>query len=361
MPTALQTAVANTPTDLPPKLELLAQDLVRVEMGEIRQSIALTGTLQPLNRIEVKAPIPGQVVSVSVREGEAVRQGQVLATLDTADLQARLRERQGALEAGLAQLELSNKTRDNNAALLKRNFISQAAFDNALSSDRAAEAMVKQLRAQADVARKALADAVVRAPMDGIVAERMAQPGLSVPVNATLLTVQDLKDMELAVLVPTSQIPQVRIGQTAGFRIEGFGEQGFEGKVERISPSAANGSRSIAVYLRVPNPTLQLRGGMFAQGSIVTERSAMVLLLPEAAVRKQGEATTVLRVDDDRLSEQSVQLGAHDADTGMVEVVAGLRSGDRVVLSGASQLRAGQAVLVVNAPLAKIAATPGKG
>jgi RND family efflux transporter MFP subunit len=343
-----------------PALELLPQDLVRVERGEIRQSITLTGTLQPLNRVDVKAPIPGQVVQVNAREGEHVRKGQVLATLDTTDLQTRLRERQGALEAGQAQLELATKTRDSNAALLKQNFISQAAFDNALSGDRAAEATVKSLRAQVEQARKALGDAVVSSPMDGIVSARLAEPGLSVPVNATLMTVLDLRDMELEVLVPTSQIPSVRIGQSASFGIEGFGDRRFEGKVERISPSAANGSRSIAVYLRIANPQQQLRGGMFAQGAILTERSDQVLVLPEAALRDQAGAASVLRIHDDRLQDQPVELGARDANAGLVEIVSGLQVGDRVVLSSAANLKAGLAVQIVT-PLARAgAAQPGK-
>lgn len=334
-------------------LELLPQDVLVVATGAIRQTVSLTGTLQALNRIEVKSPLPGQVTDVKVREGDRVRKGQVLAMLDDADLQARLRDRQAALDAGEAQFALASKTRANNQALLEQNFISQASLDNALSGYRTAEAGVKSLQAQVAQARKALGDTVVRSPMDGVVAERIAQPGLSVPVNGMLMTVQNLSEMELEVLVPTSQIPLVQIGQEAVFAIEGFGERRFTGKVERISPSAAAGARSISVFLLVANPEQQLRGGMFAQGAIVTDTTAQVVVLPQAAIRQRNGAPYVLRIEGNLLQDRPVELGPRDSNSGMVQISAGLQAGDRVVVSAAVNLRAGQMV-TVQAPVAQI-------
>lgn len=346
-----QNSAASTVDKVPPDaaklaLELLPQDTWLVASGAIRQSISLTGTLQPLNRIEVKSPLPGQVVLVNAREGDRVHKGQVLATLDDSDLQARLRDRLAALDGGQAQFALAAKTRANNEALLKQNFISQAAFDNSLSGYRTAEAGVKSLQAQVEQARKALGDTVIRSPMDGVVAERIAQPGLSVPVNGMLMTVQNLTEMELEVLVPTSQIPMVRFGQTATFGIEGFGERRFTGKVERISPSAAAGSRSISVFLRVANPDQQLRGGMFAQGAIVTDATEQVVVLPQAAVRQRDGASYVLRIEGDRLQQRVVELGSRDSNTGLVQISSGLVAGDRVVTSSGANLTSGQLVLV---------------
>ncbi len=344
-----------------PALELLPQEVLVVATGEIRQTVSLTGTLQPLNRIDIKSPLPGQVTTVNAREGDRVRKGQILATLDDSDLQARLRDRLAALDAGEAQFGLASKTRTNNQALLAQNFISQAAFDNSLSGYRTAEAGVKSLQAQVEQARKALGDTVVRSPMDGVVAQRIAEPGLSVPVNGMLMTVQNLSEMELEVLVPTSQIPMVRIGQTAAFGIEGFGDRRFDGKVERISPSAAAGARSISVFLRIANPQQHLRGGMFAQGTIVTDASAQVVVLPQAAVRQRNGASFVLRIEGNLLQDRPVELGARDSNSGMVQITSGLETGDRVVISSAANLSAGQMV-TIQAPLAQIrSGQPNKG
>lgn len=343
-------------------LELLPQDLARVGFAELQRTISLTGTLQPLNRSDVKSPLPGQLVSVTVREGERVRKGQVLATLDSSDLQARLRDRQAALEGGQAQLALAAKMRQNNLVLLDKNFISQAAFDNAQGSYQAAAAAVKSLQAQVEQSRKALADAVVRSPIDGIVAERFAEPGLSVPANAALLSVHDLSQMELEVLVPTGQIPAVRIGQKTSFGIEGFAGQRFDGRVERISPSAAAGARSIAVYVRIANPQQTLRGGMFAQGTIAVAEGSRGLVVPAAAVREAAGMAHVLRIDGNTLAEVPVKLGQRDEAKGQVEVVQGLADGDRVLVSDAANLKAGQQVRVVSPPAqASTAATAHKG
>ena len=339
-------AVAEAAAQPARPLELLPQDMLVVEAGAIRQAINLTGTLQALHRIEVKSPLPGQIVAVNAREGDRVRKGDVIATLDDSDLQARLRDRLAALDGGQAQFSLAAKTRSNNQALLAQNFISQAAFDNSLSGYSTAEAGVKSLQAQVEQARKALGDTVIRSPIDGVVAERIAQPGLSVPVNGMLMTVQNLSEMELEVLVPTSQIPMVRIGQTASFSIEGFGDRRFDGKVERISPSAATGSRSISVFLRVANADQRLRGGMFAQGSIVTDSTEQVVVVPQAAIRQREGATYVLRIDADVLRERVVELGSHDSNSGMVQVRSGLVIGDRIVLSSATNLTPGRLVQV---------------
>ncbi len=341
-----QAAVPVVAAQATPVMELLAQDIATVSLAPLDRTLALTGTLRALNRSELKSPLAGQVAAVMAREGDTVRRGQALVTLDTADLQARLRDRDGAVQAGQAQLALARKTYDNNQALLRQNFISQAAFDNATSGLDAAQATVQSLQAQRDQARKALADSVVRASIDGVVAQRVAEPGLSVPVNATLMAVHDLSVMELEALVPTGQIPLVRVGQPVAFSVEGFGDRRFEGQVDRIAPSAAAGARSIAVFVRVANTGNQLRGGMFAEGTLVLGRDAQALLLPQAAVRKLQGANQVLRIDGDTLTLATLELGAVDTTSGRVQVLSGAKAGDRVVV-GATRLQAGQPVRIV--------------
>ena len=180
-----------------------------------------------------------------------------------------------------------------------------------------------------------------------MVATRIAEPGLSVAANSALMSVHDLSLMELEVLVPTSQIPAIRVGQKASFGIEGFEARSFDGSVERINPSAAAGARSIAVYIRIANPDQQLRGGMFAQGAIVVASNAKAVVVPLAAVYENNGSAHVLRIDDGTLVDTNVSLGSTDGATGLVEVLAGLQPGDRVVISGARNVKAGQAVRVL--------------
>src|SRR4029078_3914575 len=176
------------------------------------------------------------VRQITVREGETVQAGQLLARIDTADLDAKLIERTGALESAKAQLALAEKNRTTNGALLKQNFISQNAFDTFESSFNVAQGNVKSAEAQAQIARNALKDAIATSPLSGIVAKRHVQPGEKVAFDSPLVTVVDLRELELQAMVPAVDVPEIAIGMPVQLAIDGFGERRFSGRVERINP-----------------------------------------------------------------------------------------------------------------------------
>lgn len=334
-------AVAPVAT-APVAFELLPRDVAVASLAPLQRTIPLTGAIQPLNQTEIKAQQAGEIREVLVREGDPVRRGQILARLDTADLAAKLRDKLGALAVGKAQLAHAEKNLRSNEALLQSNFISQAAFDNLQNSFQVNEATLGSLRAQVEQARKAVADAVIRAPINGVVAERLAQPGLAVAVNSKLFTVQDLSLMNVEAPVPASDIPAVSVGQEARLRIEGFGEREFVGKVDRINPSTEPGTRSIMVHLLVANSDGQLRGGMFAQGTLGVSRTVSATVVPLTAVHRQGGRDLVFRIEAGILREQTVVVGMTDTTTGVVEIKSGLAAGDQVVIGHLANLRAGQ-------------------
>ena len=203
-----------------------------------------------------------------MREGEAVKAGQVLARLDTADLEAKLTDRIGALEASRAQLALAEKTRTQNHALLKQGFISQNAYDSAESNLSVTQGTLKSYEAQVQLARNALRDAVVTAPLSGTLAKRHVQPGEKVNFDSPLFTIVDLAKMELQAMVPANDIPEISLGMAVELSIDGFGDRAFAGSVERINPMTEAGTRAILVFVQIPNPDAALKGGMFATGRI---------------------------------------------------------------------------------------------
>ena len=209
--------------------------------------------MQPLRQATVKAKVSGDVRQVPVREGESVKAGQLLARIDTADLEAKLIERNGALESAKAQLAMAAKTQATNQALLKQNFISQNAYDNSESSLEVSQGTVKSAEAQVQLARNALRDAQALSPLDGIVAKRHVQIGEKVAFDSPLVTVVDLTDMELQAAVPAVDVPELAIGKAVELTIDGFGERRFTGRVERINPAAEAGTRAILVYVGIPN------------------------------------------------------------------------------------------------------------
>jgi RND family efflux transporter MFP subunit len=331
-------------------LELLPRDVAEATVQPLQRSIPLTGTIQPLNQTEIKSQQAAEIQEVLVREGEPVEKGQILARLDATDLEAKLRDKFGALTVGKAQLDLARKNLRANQSLLERNFISQTAFDNIQSNFHISEATLVSLQAQVEQARKALAHTIIRSPIAGVVAERIAQPGLAVAVNTKLFTVHDLSLMNIEALVPARDIPAVQVGQEARLLIEGFGERAFIGKVERINPSTEQGSRSIMVHLLIPNPDGQLKGGMFAQGTLGISSIVSATVVPQAAIREQGGRASVFRIEADALVEQPVETGMRDAATGTVEIRSGLPAGARVVVGNLANLHTGQRVRVTNVP-----------
>ncbi len=340
--------------EAPVALEFGPADLARVEAKPLGRWLPVSGTVQPLKQATVKAKVSGDVRQIAVREGEAVRAGQVLARIDTADLEARLLERIGALESARAQLALAEKTRTTNLALLKQNFISQNAFDNSESSFNVSRGGVKSAEAQAQIARNALKDAVVVAPLTGVVAKRHVQPGEKVGFDAPLVTIVDLGALELQALVPAVEVPELAIGMAVELAIDGFGERRFTGRVERINPATEPGTRAYLVYVGIPNAEGTLRGGMFATGRIALAAQLPVPTLPQTAVRTEAGQTFVWAIDGGKLARRNVVTGRRDDEAGRIEIKTQLPEGLQILAARFDNLKDGAPALV-KAPLAPAA------
>ena len=338
--TAADAAAAAKPAG--PVAEFLQDDLYIVEPRSLEQTLPLTGSLAPLTEATVKAKVAGELVAVTVREGESVKQGQVLAKIDLTEVQARVAARQADVEAAKAQLVWAEKNRGQQKALLDKSFISQSAFDNIQSNFDVAAAKLRSADAELVMVRKALGDAVLVAPFSGIVSQRLAQPGERVALDAKVVSIVDLSRLQLEASVPPAAIGQVKIGQALNFRVEGFGEREFAGRIERINPSALAGSRSISVYAVIDNREGLLRGGMFAQGALTLSRVEGALAVPASAVREEIGQTYVYAIEEGLIKRKNVKVGAPDA-AGRVQVLDGLAAGDRIVRVNLGSLREGLA------------------
>jgi RND family efflux transporter MFP subunit len=332
----------HKPASSAPVVEFLQNDLFVVEPGALEQVLPLTGSLAPLTEATVKAKVAGELVEVTVREGESVRQGQMLAKIDLTEVGAKVAAREADVAAAKAQLVWAEKNRNQQKALLEKSFISQSAFDNIQSNYDVAVAKLHAAEADLVVARKALGDAVLVAPFAGIVSLRHAQPGERVPLDAKVVSIVDLSRLQLEASVPPAAIGQVRIGQPISFRVEGFGERDFAGRIERINPAATAGSRSISVYATIDNREGLLRGGMFAQGALTLSRIETALAVPASAVREEIGQTYVYAIENGLIRRKKVKVGPADAG-GRVQVLEGLAAGDRVVRANLGSLREGAA------------------
>ena len=342
----------------PQAMEFTAADLAYASARPLRRWLPISGTLQPLNQAVVKAKVSGEVHEITVREGDPVKAGQVIARFDTADLDAKVAERSGALESARAQLALATKTRAMNVKLLDQKFISQNAFDGSESVFNVAAGNVKSAEAQLRMAQIALRDGAVQAPLSGTVAKRHVQPGEKVPFDAPLVTIVDLKDLELQAMVPASDVPELKVGMPVELRVDGFTERRFAGRIDRINPSAEPGTRAILVYVTLGNPDTSLRGGMFADGRIALAASAPVATLPIAAVRNEAGLTYVWAIDSGKLVKRVVVVGRRDDENGVVELKTALPANLPVLAARFENLKEGAPVLV-KAMLAPPATRPG--
>ncbi|MEC5159714.1 MULTISPECIES: efflux RND transporter periplasmic adaptor subunit [unclassified Janthinobacterium] len=325
--------------------ELARDDVAAVAAGALSLTLPLSGSLVPLHQATVKAKVSGQVTEAAPREGAAVAAGQVLARLDDAEPRARLAQQQAALDEATARLSLATRHEAKHLTLLQQQYISQSAYDAAQNAVELARAGVQAAAAQRQMARIALADSVIRAPLAGIVSRRHVQPGEKLAPDMPVYSIVDLSRLTLEAQVPAAEIPRVKVGQPVRFQVDGFGGRAFAGAVARINPSAEAGSRAMLVYIAVDNADGALRGGMFAKGGIVTEHAAVAPLLPLAALRGTAAAPLVYAIEDGQVVARAVTLGLRDDDQGYAAVSAGLAAGASVIVSRLDGVKPGQRVI----------------
>ena len=324
-----------------PVLEFTAEDMLVAEPRELSVGVELSGSVRAVNTSLVKARVAGEIVRLTVREGDAVKAGQVLVEQDAQELELRLRQAEQQLASARAQAEIAQRALANNRALVGQGFISPTALESAISNDAAAQAAVASAAAAVDLARKARADAVLVAPISGLVAQRLAQPGERVGVDARILEIVDLSRLELEAAMAPQDVAALRVGRPARLQVEGLAEP-VRAQVARINPSAQPGSRTVPVYLALqPHPGL--RQGLFATGRIEVERRR-ALAVPASAVRTDRPRPYVLRLDGDRVAVRTVALGARAEVDGVawVEVTEGLARGDRLLAERAGTVPEGR-------------------
>ena len=330
-----------------PSVLLAPGDVVRAEQTELTSLLAISGGLRAVDTAVVKARVAAEVKTLAVREGDRVQAGQLLGRLDATEYQWKLRQAEDQAAAAAAQLDIAQRTLDNNKALVNQGFISRTALDTSVSSTAGAQASLQAARAAAELARKAVADSDIRAPISGLVAMRAVQPGERVGVDAKLLEIVDLSRIELEAAVAPEDVLGLRVGQAAQVLIDGLAAP-VPAKVVRISPSAQTGTRSVMAYLALASST-GLRQGLFARANIELQRRS-ALVVPVSAVRFDQARPYVLAVENSKAVARGVTTGArgnvllNGVNESAVEITEGLQAGALVLRGTVGALRAGTAL-----------------
>lgn len=351
-------AAASAP---PPALELTAGDIATVSQTELVGLLAVNGGLRAVQSAVVKAKVAAELKSLSVREGDRVMAGQLIGQLDATEYRWRLKQAEDQAAAAQSQLDITKRTLDNNKALVDQGFISRTALDTSVSSSAGAQSTLQAALAAAEIARKAVADSEVRAPIAGLVSQRLVQPGERVPIDGRIVEIVDLSRIELEASVAPEDVVQLRVGQTARVEIDGLA-QPMAAKVVRINPAAQAGTRTVSAYLELQAgpQTAGLRQGLFARGAVELQRR-QALVVPQSALRFDQAKPYVLAVLNGMAQALPVTLGQRgDARMGntteaAVEITSGVQAGTAVLRGTVGSLRAGTLLRLPGSTAAAVA------
>jgi RND family efflux transporter MFP subunit len=334
----VQQVIQNTQSTV----DLASTDLIQVKTIELMHGLAISGPLKAMNSAVVKARVAGELQGLTVREGDFVKAGQIIARIDATEFQARVRQAQEQAESAKAQVDIAKRSFDNNRSLVEQGFISKTALESSLATLSSAESNYRAAQAGADVASKSLDDTVLRAPISGLISQRLAQPGERVAIDVRIVEIVDLSRLELEASLSATDSLDVKVGQVAQLTIEGA-TQPLMAKVVRVNPSAVTGSRAVLAYLAIES-SANVRQGLFAQGTMQIGTSR-TLAAPLNAVHTDKPQPYVQLVSKGHVAHQTVELGARGEFNGQTMVgIQGVNE-DAMILSGSvGTLRAGTLV-----------------
>lgn len=326
-------------------VELAPADTAVAGLKTLARVLPISGSISPIIQATVKSKVSGEVEEVTVREGQGVAAGEIIARVDNRNLQAQYDRELAAVEKAVADLDIATLNRDKNRRLLELRFIPQSTYEASESAHAGSVASVKLAEAQARLARIGLNHAVIRAPFAGTVSRRLVQPGETLSADTPVAAIVDLRKMVLESAIPAAEVPGVKVGQAVRFTVGGFGAREFQGEVERINPVVNDASRAITLYITVDNADSALKGGMFAQGELLLEATEPVLAIPLRGVRSESGMPITYVVADGRIDRRAITTGPTIENEDFVEIRSGLKEGDLVVL-GDIRLEPGAAATV---------------
>lgn len=321
-------------------------DLYKVTKGVVEATIAVSGDLRAMESANVRTRIDGVVEKVFVREGQPVSAGMLLAKYESSEQEASLRSAEADVAATRSDAETAAWNAEQSKGLFKVGAIAERDLRLTEQAAEAAKARLAASQARQSTAANAVRDTKVLAPFAGTIEKRLVQDGENTPRGTQLFTMVRTTILELTGSLPARSADDVKPGQTVRFTADG---RAFTGKVARVSPTIDPASRSVAVYVTVPNPRGVLKGNTFATGQVVTTAIPDALVVPVTAVRANVDGTRsfVYKIQGSELVMAFVRTGISDDSRGMVQIVEGLQEQDQVVVGSPGTLGPGMKVTII--------------
>ena len=327
-------------------LEFTPGEVTQPVLAAMPERIEFSGPLMAPRTAVVRAKASGTLLALSVAEGSRVKAGQLLGSIDLADLQSRAAERSAGVESAQARLNEAERAHVANEGLAHQQFISATALESSRATLETARAQLKSTQAALATSKLGIREAALTAPISGVIGRRNVLPGEKVSAEQELMTVVDLAVLELAGVVGTHQISALKPGQVLSVRVEGSSAP-VPGRIDRIAPSAEPGTRGIRVVVLLANPDEKFRAGQYASAVVMLADPAPRLTVPIASVGQASGQDFVWTVEKGALQRRIVTTGRRDSVNGRVEVTQGLTPEQQVLGARFDSLKEGAPAKIV--------------
>ncbi len=342
-PTAGKSGKSDKSAAKPPPVLLLAPEDIRLVDTSLRATgPVISGSLQPERRADLRAEVAATVQQVLKDNGETVRADDLIVRLDDTSIRESLLSAEESVRATTQAFEQAERQVARLRTLQGQGMTSMQALEDAEVRRNNVNSDLVAARARVATARQQLRRTEVRAPFAGVVSARQVSAGDTTQVGRELVKVIDPGSLRFEGLVSADRLQELKVGQRVSFRVNGFSDAFFAGKVRRIDSAANATTRQVPVLVSFDDAKAAPRvAGLFAEGRIETG-GAQQIMLPEGTVLRTGDTAHVWKVGDGQIQKAAVKLGERDARSGEFPVISGLAAGDRVLRSPASQLVDGQ-------------------
>ena len=321
------------------------ENVTVVRAEQIRTGPALSGSLSAERSATIRSEMSGAVLQTYAEAGQRVNAGQPLAQLDAAVLRDQQSSARGAVTTAQSNYDIAQRELSRNTTLEKAGAIAERDLERARNALIAAQGQLATSRAQLANVNKQLDKASVQAPFTGVVEQRQINAGDVVSPGAALFTVVDPGSMQLEASVPADALAQVRVGMPVEFKVNGYPNRSFSGRITRVNPTADPTTRQVKIVASIPNGGNTLVGGLFAEGRVSSE-ARTAPMVPFGAVDERGLRPTVIRLKGGKIEKVDVGTGIRDAAAETVEITSGIVSGDTLLLGAARGISPGTPVRV---------------
>ncbi|OLC52305.1 MAG: hypothetical protein AUH43_00445 [Acidobacteria bacterium 13_1_40CM_65_14] len=336
----------------------MSVELGAVKRADMAEHMTVVGNLIGAATVEAVPKVAGRLDSISVRLGDRVKRGQMLAKIEDRELLEQVRQAQAAYEVSAAtirqreaDLRLAQTNLDRSKNLYERQLIPKQTLDDTDARYQAAAAqldLAKAQHSQADARLDELkinvANTVITSPVNGFIGKRTLDPGAWVTPNSALLSVVDISLVRLVANIIEKDLRRISAGQRADVEVDAYPSETFRGRIARISPVLDPATRTAQIEVEIENSTFRLKPGMYARVNFTVEQRNNTLVVPANALVDVQGSRGVFQPNGDTAKFKPVKVGLSDEK--LVEVSEGLSEGERIVTTGAAALREGDKIIL---------------